>query len=163
MTLTDLPFLYSSSISPRLGLKIAIADCDAKNLVQVGQELISTIGESNVLIIPTDVSKLDEVVRLRDKVYETWGEVRKPSELCGLFYSPASSCCIFFLLLVHSLLMITFLSSSFSNGPHIPDFSHPHATHYTTLPNLLISPSDPCCVAHFRTGRCAHEQCWGRR
>jgi len=59
----------------KLGLKIAIADCDAKNLAQVGQELISTIGESNVLIIPTDVSKLDEVVRLRDKVYETWGEV----------------------------------------------------------------------------------------
>lgn len=29
-----------------------------------------------MLVIPTDVSKLDQVVKLRDKVYETWGEVR---------------------------------------------------------------------------------------
>ncbi len=28
------------------------------------------------MIIPTDVSKLEEVVRLKDKVYDTWGEVR---------------------------------------------------------------------------------------
>ena len=60
----------------RLGLKIAIADCDEKNLAQVGIELTSLIGQSNVLVIPTDVSKLDQVVKLRDKVYETWGEVR---------------------------------------------------------------------------------------
>ena len=60
----------------RLGLKIAIADCDEKNLAQVGHELTTLIGQSNVLVIPTDVSKLDQVVKLRDKVYETWGEVR---------------------------------------------------------------------------------------
>jgi len=59
----------------KLGLKIAIADCDEKNLAQVGQELTNLIGSSNVLVIPTDVSKLDQVVKLRDKVYETWGEV----------------------------------------------------------------------------------------
>ncbi|KAF8817117.1 NAD(P)-binding protein [Phlegmacium glaucopus] len=59
----------------KLGLKIAIADSDEKNLAQVGHELVAVIGESNVLIVPTDVSKLDQVVRLRDKVYETWGEV----------------------------------------------------------------------------------------
>jgi hypothetical protein len=28
-----------------------------------------------LLVVPTDVSVLDEVVRLRDRVYETWGEV----------------------------------------------------------------------------------------
>jgi len=28
-----------------------------------------------VLVVPTDVSKLDDVVRLRDRVYEAWGEV----------------------------------------------------------------------------------------
>ena len=60
----------------RLGLKIAIADCDEKKLAQVGNELTTLVGLSNVLVIPTDVSKLQEVVRLRDKVYETWGEVR---------------------------------------------------------------------------------------
>jgi hypothetical protein len=60
----------------RLGLKICIADCDEKNLAQVGQELTAIIGQSNVLVIPTDVSKLDQVVKLRDRVYETWGEVR---------------------------------------------------------------------------------------
>ena len=67
-------------IQRRLGLKIAIADCDEKKLVQVGDELTTLIGQSNVLVIPTDVSKLDQVVKLRDKVYETWGEV------CALFF-----------------------------------------------------------------------------
>lgn len=57
-------------------MKIAIADCEEKNLAQVGQELTTIVGESNVLVIPTDVSKLDQVVRLRDRVYEAWGEVR---------------------------------------------------------------------------------------
>ena len=42
----------------------------------VGKELADIIGEANIMIIPTDVSKLEEVVRLRDKVYEAWGEVR---------------------------------------------------------------------------------------
>lgn len=65
-------------------MKIAIADCDEKNLAQVGHELTTIVGESNVLIIPTDVSKLDQVVRLRDRVYEAWGEVRPPD--CGLSF-----------------------------------------------------------------------------
>ena len=63
-------------LNHRLGLKIAIADCDEKNLAHVGHELATIVGQSNVLVIPTDVSKLDQVVKLRDKVYETWGEVR---------------------------------------------------------------------------------------
>ena len=29
-----------------------------------------------MLAVPTDVSKLEDVVRLRDRVYEAWGEVR---------------------------------------------------------------------------------------
>ena len=71
----------------RLGLKIAIADCDEKNLAQVGHELTTLIGQSNVLVIPTDVSKLDQVVKLRDKVYETWGEVRNYCLLFKLCFS----------------------------------------------------------------------------
>lgn len=63
----------------RLGLKIALADVDETKLRVIGQELIELLGAQNVLIIPTDVSKLDQVVRLKDKVYDTWGEVRKTS------------------------------------------------------------------------------------
>lgn len=59
----------------RLGLKIAVADLDEEKLNAVGQELAETIGSQNVLVVPTDVSKLDQVVRLKEKVYDTWGEV----------------------------------------------------------------------------------------
>jgi len=59
----------------KLGLKIAIADVDAANLKAVGQELAAIVGEANVLVVPTDVSQLEEVVKLKDKVYENWGEV----------------------------------------------------------------------------------------
>lgn len=59
----------------KLGLKIAVADVDEEKLRAIGQELMESIGAQNVLIIPTDVSKLDQVVRLKEKVYEIWGEV----------------------------------------------------------------------------------------
>jgi len=59
----------------KLNLKIAIADVDGAKLNQVGKKLASMIGEANVLVVPTDVAQLDQVVRLRDKVYDTWGEV----------------------------------------------------------------------------------------
>jgi hypothetical protein len=59
----------------RLGLKVAIADIDAKGLEVLAKELGAAHGESNVLAIVTDVSKLDDVVRLRDRVSEAWGEV----------------------------------------------------------------------------------------
>ena len=42
----------------------------------VGKELARIIGEANIMIVPTDVSNLEDVARLRDKVYEAWGEVR---------------------------------------------------------------------------------------
>ncbi|KAI0060386.1 NAD-binding protein [Artomyces pyxidatus] len=59
----------------KLGLKIAIADVDEAGLSVLAKELASAYGESNVLSMPTDVSKLEEVVRLHDRVYEAWGEV----------------------------------------------------------------------------------------
>jgi len=59
----------------RLGLKVAIADIDAKGLDVLAAELGAAYGESNVLAVATYVSKLEEVVRLRDRVYDTWGEV----------------------------------------------------------------------------------------
>ncbi|KAG6830010.1 hypothetical protein H0H87_009535 [Tephrocybe sp. NHM501043] len=59
----------------KLGLKLAIADVDEAKLNEFGKLLANQIGEANVLIVPTDVAQLDQVVRLRDRVYETWGEV----------------------------------------------------------------------------------------
>ena len=50
-------------------------DVDEEGLKQTAQTVIKLVGEANVLVAPTDVSKLDEVVRLKDKVYEAWGEV----------------------------------------------------------------------------------------
>lgn len=60
----------------RLGLKIALADIEESKLYQTGKEISTIAGDANVLVVPTDVSKIEEVVRLRDRVYEAWGEVR---------------------------------------------------------------------------------------
>jgi hypothetical protein len=60
----------------RLGLKVAIADINVDALETFAKELCATYGEGNVLALPTDVSKLEDVERLRDRVYEAWGEVR---------------------------------------------------------------------------------------
>ncbi|PPQ92913.1 hypothetical protein CVT25_009178, partial [Psilocybe cyanescens] len=57
-----------------LSLKVAIADVTEDKLAEVVKTL-AIIGDANVLVVPTDVSKLDQVVRLRDRVYEAWGEV----------------------------------------------------------------------------------------
>ncbi|ESK95663.1 oxidoreductase [Moniliophthora roreri MCA 2997] len=59
----------------KLKLKVAIADVDEVRLQAVGKELVALIGETNVLIVPTDVSEIDQVVRLKERVYEAWGEV----------------------------------------------------------------------------------------
>jgi NAD(P)-dependent dehydrogenase (short-subunit alcohol dehydrogenase family) len=59
----------------RLGLKVALADIDEKKLFETGEKCSEILGGNNVLTVKTDVSKLDQVVRLRDRVYESWGEV----------------------------------------------------------------------------------------
>ncbi|KAG6812501.1 hypothetical protein H0H92_002500 [Tricholoma furcatifolium] len=59
----------------KLGLKLAIADVNEARLNEVAKELVKLVGEANVLVVPTDVAQLDQVVRLRDRVYEAWGEV----------------------------------------------------------------------------------------
>lgn len=59
----------------KLGLKIAIADVDEARLRATGKEISAIVGESNVLVLPTDVSEIEQVIRLRDQVYEHWGEV----------------------------------------------------------------------------------------
>ncbi|KAI9573507.1 NAD(P)-binding protein [Boletus coccyginus] len=59
----------------RVGLKIALADILEDVLAQTAEEVAAIVGDANVLVIPTDVSKIGDVQRLRDKVYEAWGEV----------------------------------------------------------------------------------------
>jgi len=56
-------------------LKITLADIDESKLKTASKEIAEIVGDSNVLVVPTDVSKIEEVVKLRDRVYETWGEV----------------------------------------------------------------------------------------
>jgi NAD(P)-dependent dehydrogenase (short-subunit alcohol dehydrogenase family) len=60
----------------RNGLKIVLADVDTDGLHTLGREIAAEIGEHNVLVIPTDVSSLEQVQRLKDKTLETFGEVR---------------------------------------------------------------------------------------
>jgi len=74
-----------------LGLKIALADVDEPKLKETSKEISAIVGDANVLIVPTDVSKLDEVVRLRDKVYEAWGEVRLRSEKATILFAFSTS------------------------------------------------------------------------
>ncbi|KAK0185728.1 hypothetical protein F5146DRAFT_1071254 [Armillaria mellea] len=59
----------------KLELKVALADIDEEKLKTVGKDVAAVVGEANVLVVPTNVAKVEEVVRLRDKVYELWGEV----------------------------------------------------------------------------------------
>ena len=56
-------------------MKLALADVTLPGLNETAKEASAIVGEANVLVIPTDVTKVEEVVRLRDRVYEAWGEV----------------------------------------------------------------------------------------
>ena len=67
-------------------MKIALADVNTDGLDFVSKEVqaiqqalppaeSATGPGPNFIVVPTDVSKLEDVVRLKDRVYETWGEV----------------------------------------------------------------------------------------
>src|SRR5215470_6765705 len=60
-----------------LGLKVCLADLSAEALMRAEAEVTSasTLGSPGVLIVPTDVSRLESVQALKDKVYSTFGEV----------------------------------------------------------------------------------------
>ena len=70
----------------RIGLKIAMADVDEARLAHAAKEvgaIANVDGATNVIFVPTDVSQIDQVVRLKERVYETWGEVRiRRTALC---------------------------------------------------------------------------------
>lgn len=53
----------------------------------LGREIAAEAGEQNVLVVPTDVSSLEQVQRLKDKTYEAFGEVRTcPIIVCSLYF-----------------------------------------------------------------------------
>jgi NAD(P)-dependent dehydrogenase (short-subunit alcohol dehydrogenase family) len=56
-----------------LGMKICLADLDPAKLEQASAELGAPPG--SVLTVPTNVSQLAELKRLKDEVYERFGEV----------------------------------------------------------------------------------------
>jgi NAD(P)-dependent dehydrogenase (short-subunit alcohol dehydrogenase family) len=60
-----------------MGLRVCLADLGGDALEQVAAEvaLVARGGPADVLAVPTDVSKLEEVQRLKDRVYDTFGEV----------------------------------------------------------------------------------------
>jgi NAD(P)-dependent dehydrogenase (short-subunit alcohol dehydrogenase family) len=60
-----------------MGLRVCLADLDGDALEQAGTEVgsVAQRGASDVLTVPTDVGKLDEVQRLKDRAYDTFGEV----------------------------------------------------------------------------------------
>lgn len=58
-----------------LGMKVAIADRDAEALKAAGQVLATLVAEEDVLTVPTDVAKPDEVRALHDQVLARFGAV----------------------------------------------------------------------------------------
>jgi len=58
-----------------LGMKLALVDVDEEGLQQTTEEVSSIVGASNVLAFSIDVASLDEVVKLKEKVFEAWDEV----------------------------------------------------------------------------------------
>lgn len=59
-----------------MGLRLVLADVDEANLAKAGKELAQVVGEANVITVLTDVSKHDEVVRLKERAFDAYGEVR---------------------------------------------------------------------------------------
>lgn len=60
----------------RLRMKLALVDVDEEGLQQTVKEVSPIIGMSNIMAIPVDVANLDEVVKLKEKIFEAWDEVQ---------------------------------------------------------------------------------------
>jgi len=59
-----------------LGMKVCLADRDGEALEGVAAEIVQATGRSkNVLAVTVDVRRREEVERLKDEVYATFGEV----------------------------------------------------------------------------------------
>jgi hypothetical protein len=69
-----------------MGLRLVLADVDEPRLAKAGKQIAAIAGEQNVITVPTDVSKMEEVMRLKERAYDAFGEV-SCARLAPLFYS----------------------------------------------------------------------------
>lgn len=58
-----------------LGMKVCMADLPGEALQRAAHEVAGTAGASNVLAVPTDVGRREDVEQLRDKAVAAFGEV----------------------------------------------------------------------------------------
>ena len=58
-------------LAAALGMKICLADLSQEALDRAAEQLSA----ASVLTVPTDVSKMEEVQRLKERVYADFGEV----------------------------------------------------------------------------------------
>jgi NAD(P)-dependent dehydrogenase (short-subunit alcohol dehydrogenase family) len=60
-----------------MGLKVCLADLSPEALGRAGAEVavVSPLGKAGVLTVPTDVSRLEQLVALKDAAYAAFGEV----------------------------------------------------------------------------------------
>jgi NAD(P)-dependent dehydrogenase (short-subunit alcohol dehydrogenase family) len=60
-----------------LGMKVVMADLESPQLEAAAAEVIAQArgGGADVCVAPTDVSRLDEVMRLKEEAFEAFGEV----------------------------------------------------------------------------------------
>jgi len=59
-----------------MGLRIVLADVDEAKLAGAGKKIREIVGEANVITALTDVSKLADVVALKERALDEFGEVR---------------------------------------------------------------------------------------
>ena len=119
-------------------MKIAIADVDEAGLTKTGRLVSAIVGETNLLIVPTDVSKKEQVEALRDKVYELWGEVSHcdlsvvsatAHPVCGSALVSPRAACFNFWLIAESPRLATFAVQRLFLGKADTDISfHHHCT-----------------------------------
>src|SRR6185369_13839868 len=60
-----------------LGMKVVMADLKGEPLLAAAAEVIDTAagGASSVCVVPTDVSRMEDLVRLKEEAFEAFGEV----------------------------------------------------------------------------------------
>lgn len=59
-----------------LGLKVVMADLPGETLTSAAAEVVALArGDADVCVLPTDVSRIEDVLKLKDEAYEAYGEV----------------------------------------------------------------------------------------
>lgn len=73
-----------------MGMKVVLADVGGDRLESAAQEveLLSQNGSSDVLAVATDVTRRDELVRLRERITERFGPVSVLMNNAGVGYNP---------------------------------------------------------------------------